>query len=155
MPKYLKLISSILICQLAGISGSIFTGDSLGWYYTLNKPLFRPPNWLFGPVWITLYVLMGISLYFLWKRGFTCNNSKYALRIFIFQLLLNAAWSFVFFGERSIIGGLAVILILWVLILLTIFAFYRLNTASAYLLVPYFIWISYASVLNLSIWRLN
>lgn len=155
MPNYLKLIISIIICLLAGITGSIFTGDSMGWYYTLNKPFFRPPNWLFGPVWTILYVMMGISLYFLWKRGFTSNDSKYALGIFTVQLLLNTGWSFVFFGARSIGGGLAVILVLWILILLTIFAFYRLNTASAYLLIPYLIWVSYASVLNLSIWRLN
>ena len=155
MPKYIKLIISILLCELAGITGTLFTGNSLGWYYTLNKPFFRPPNWLFGPVWIILYVLMGIALYLLWRRGFSSNDSKYALGIFIFQLIFNTAWSFVFFGERSIGGGLAVILILWVLIFLTIFAFYRVNNYAAYLLIPYLIWVSYASILNLSIWKLN
>ena len=152
MPKYLKLIVSIIFCQLAGITGSIFTGDSLGWYYALNKPFFRPPDWLFAPVWIILYALMGISMYLLWRRGFVSNDSKYALVIFVLQLVVNTAWSFVFFGERSIGGGLVVILILWIMIFLTIFAFYRINTSAAYLLVPYLIWVSYASILNLSIW---
>ena len=155
MPNYLKFVISIILCQLAGITGTIFTGDSLGWYYTLNKPFFRPPNWLFGPVWIILYAMMGISLYLLWRRGFSSNDSKYALIIFVIQLVINTAWSFVFFGERSIGGGMAVILVLWIMIFLTIFAFYRLNTSAAYLLIPYLIWVSYASILNLSIWRLN
>jgi benzodiazapine receptor len=155
MTNYLKFIFSIIICQLAGITGSLFTQNSLGWYYTLNKPFLRPPDWLFAPVWITLYAIMGISLYLVWKKGFSQNNSKYAIILFFVQLVFNAMWSVIFFGERSILGGLVVILVLWILIFLTIFAFSRVNLSSAYLLVPYLIWVSYASILNFSIWRLN
>jgi translocator protein len=155
MPNYIKFIFSIIICQFAGITGSLFTRNSLGWYYTLNKPFFRPPDWLFAPVWIILYAIMGISVYLIWKRGFSKNDSKYAMVLFFVQLVLNAMWSVVFFGERSIIGGLVIILVLWILIFLTIFAFSRVNLSSAYLLVPYLLWVSYASILNFSIWRLN
>jgi len=115
MPNYLKFIISILLCQLAGFIGSFFTRDSLGWYYTLTKPSFRPPNWLFGPVWIVLYLLMGIALYMIWKRGFKSSESKYPIIIFIIQLAINASWSIVFFGARSIGGGLIVIFSLWCL----------------------------------------
>jgi tryptophan-rich sensory protein len=155
MPNYLKLIISIILCQLAGIIGSIFTRGSIGWYYTLIKPSFRPPPWLFAPVWIILYLIIAIAFYIIWKKGFSSGESKYALGLFILQLILNVLWPIVFFGTRSISGGLTVILILWVLIFLTMFAFQKVSSAASYLLIPYLIWVSYASVLNFSIWRLN
>lgn len=155
MSNYLKFALSIVLCLLAGVGGAVFTQDSLGWYFTLHKPLFRPPNWLFSPVWIVLYITMGISFYLIWKKGFSHRDAKYAFVIFIVQLIFNASWSVIFFGGRSIFGGLLVIFVLWLLIFLTIFAFYRINTAAAYILIPYFIWVSYASILNFSIWRLN
>jgi translocator protein len=155
MPNYLKLIISIISCQLAGIIGSFFTGDSIGWYYTLTKPSFRPPNWLFGPVWIVLYLIMGIALYLIWKRGFRTSESKYPMIIFFTQLVFNAMWPVIFFGVRSIGGGLIIITILWILIFLTILSFQKVNKTASYLLIPYLIWVSYASILNFSIWRLN
>jgi tryptophan-rich sensory protein len=155
MPNYIKLIFSLILCQLAGFIGSFFTRDSIGWYYTLIKPSFRPPNWLFGPVWIVLYLLMGIALYLIWKREFKSSESKYPMIIFTIQLVLNASWSIVFFGARSIGGGLIVISALWILIFLTILSFQKVNKTASYLLIPYIIWVSYASILNFSIWRLN
>lgn len=155
MPNYFKLIFSILICQLAGIIGSLFTRESIGWYYTLSKPVFRPPNWMFGPVWIVLYLIMGISLYLVWKRGFGTPEAKYPMLFFFTQLIFNTLWPIIFFGARSIGGGLIIIFILWILIFLTILSFQRVNKTAAYLLIPYIIWVSYASVLNFSIWRLN
>ena len=155
MPNYLKLIFSIILCQLAGFIGSFFTRDSIGWYITLTKPSFRPPNWLFGPVWIALYLLMGIALYLIWKRGFQSSESRYPVIIFLVQLILNASWSIVFFGARSIGGGLIVIAVLWILIFLTILSFRKVNKTASYLLIPYLIWVSFASILNFSIWRLN
>ncbi len=155
MPNYLKLIFSIIFCQFAGIIGSIFTRDSIGWYYTLTKPMYRPPDWLFGPVWISLYLIMGIALYLIWKSGFRSSESRYPVIIFLTQLVFNTLWPIVFFGARSVSGGLIVIFILWILIFLTILSFQRVNRVAAYLLIPYILWVSYASVLNFSIWRLN
>lgn len=155
MPNYLKLIISIIVCQLAGFIGSFFTRDSIGWYYTLTKPSFRPPNWLFGPVWILLYLLMAIALYLIWKSGFKSSEAKYPVIIFSTQLIFNALWPLVFFGARSIGGGLIVISALWALIFLTILSFQKVNKTASYLLIPYIIWVSYASILNFSIWRLN
>ncbi|MGA2668903.1 MAG: TspO/MBR family protein [Ignavibacteria bacterium] len=156
MVEVIKLVISIVLCQLAGFIGSIYTRDSVEtWYKVLNKPSFNPPNWLFGPVWITLYVLMGISAYFVWKEGFQIREVKYALSIFLIQLVFNSLWSIVFFGSRSITGGLIVIIILWVLILVTILSFYKISAISAYLLIPYLLWVTFASVLNFTIWQLN
>jgi translocator protein len=156
MIEIIKLIVSIILCQLAGFVGSIFTRESVGtWYKILNKPSFNPPNWLFGPVWITLYVLMGISAYFIWRKGLNIKEVRYSLCIFLVQLILNSLWSFVFFGSRSIGGGLIVIIILWIFILVTTLSFYNIYSVSAYLLIPYLLWVTYASILNFSIWQLN
>ena len=156
MIELIKLIVCIVICQLAGFIGSIFTRDSVGtWYKMLNKPSFNPPNWLFGPVWITLYVLMGLSAYLIWRKGLSIKNVQYSLGIFLVQLVLNSLWSVVFFGSRSIGGGLIIIVLLWFLILITTLSFYKVSAISAYLLIPYLLWVTYASILNFSIWQLN
>ena len=100
--NYFKLVLSIIVCQLAGFIGSFFTVSSVSsWYLTLNKPFFNPPSWLFGPVWITLYLLMGISLYIIWNKGITNNQSKIAVLIFAIQLILNSLWSIIFFGLKT------------------------------------------------------
>jgi tryptophan-rich sensory protein len=152
----LKFVTSIIVCQCAGFIGSIFTRLSIPtWYATLNKPSFTPPNWVFGPVWITLYVLMGISAFLVWSKGFNNTEVKAALIIFGVQLILNALWSAAFFGLRSPLAGLIVIVILWLAILLTIFRFLDISTAAGLLLVPYILWVSFAAVLNLSIFLLN
>lgn len=152
----LRLIISILVCQLAGLIGSIFTRASVSsWYVSLSKPSFTPPSWVFGPAWITLYVLMGISAFLVWSKGFNNREVKAALIIFGIQLILNALWSAAFFGLRSPFGGLIVIVILWLAILVTILRFLNISTAAGLLLVPYILWVSFAAVLNLSLFLLN
>jgi len=153
--KIIKFIASIVICQLAGIIGSIFTGPSVKtWYPALVKPTFNPPSWVFTPVWTVLYVLMGISLYLVWNKE--NSKAKYsALAFFAVQLLLNALWSVLFFGLKSPLYALVEILLLWVAILFTIVKFSSLSKPAAYLLVPYIAWVSFAVVLNFFIFRLN
>ncbi|MBI4009777.1 MAG: tryptophan-rich sensory protein [Candidatus Aenigmarchaeota archaeon] len=151
-----RLMAAIIICQLAGIIGSVFTLQSIpSWYATLVKPSFAPPNWLFGPVWITLYTLMGISLYLVWDKGFKKKENKIALYIFAAQLALNAMWSVVFFGLKSTFYGLMTIVVLWIAIAATIISFYKISKKAAWLLVPYITWVSIATVLNFYIWQLN
>jgi benzodiazapine receptor len=152
----LKLFISIIICQSAGFIGSIFTTPSIPtWYAFLKKPSFTPPNWLFGPVWITLYILMGISAFLVWKKGLGTEGVKLALCIFIVQLIFNALWSIVFFGQQSIFGGIIIIIILWILILLSIIFFLKISIVAGVLLIPYLFWVSFASLLNISIYKLN
>lgn len=151
----IKLIASIIICQLAGIIGAVFTTPSIsGWYASLNKPFFNPPNWLFGPVWTILYLLMGISLYLVWnqKKGM---ETKTALIFFAIQLGLNTLWSIIFFGLRLPSVAFVEILILLLFIVLTIIKFFPISKVSAYLLIPYLLWVSFASVLNFYIFILN
>ena len=146
-----KLIAAIIICQLAGIIGAVFTGPSIPtWYTSLNKPAFNPPAWLFGPVWTLLYLLMGIALYFVWL-----SPKKQAIGWFIIQLGLNVLWSLIFFGFRAPLFALIEIIFLWYAILFTIIWFYKVSRVAAYLLVPYLLWVSFACVLNLAIVLLN
>ena len=156
MNKYIKLIIAIALPLAAGAIGSsaTFTGiDS--WYTTLNKPSFNPPNWIFGPVWTTLYILMGISLYLIWQKGLKKEFIKNSFILFIVNLILNSFWSIAFFGLEN--PGLAflVIIVLWIVILTLILRFYKINKLASYLLIPYILWVSFASVLNFSIWQLN
>lgn len=152
----LKLFISIIICQIAGFIGSVFTRPSIQtWYTFLKKPSFTPPNWLFGPVWITLYILMGISAFIVWKKGLGADGVKLALGIFTIQLIFNTLWSIVFFGQQSIFGGLIVIIVLWILILLNIIFFFKVSIVAGLLLIPYIVWVSFASLLNTYIYILN
>ncbi len=155
--EVLKLIISILICQFAGVIGSIFTQSSIPtWYATLAKPTFAPPNWIFAPVWTTLYLLMGVSAYLIWRKHTRyVPQVKTALLIFAAQLILNTIWSPIFFGLRSLFTGLVVIAILWITILLTILSFLKVSKAAGLLLVPYILWVSFAAILNFSIFILN
>lgn len=151
-----KLILSIIVCQLAGFIGSIFTRASVStWYVTLNKPSFTPPGWVFGPAWITLYLLMGISAFLVWSKGFSNREVKVALIFFGIQLILNAFWSAAFFGFRSPFAGLIVIAALWVFILLTILFFFRVSHTAGVLLLPYIGWVSFAGVLNAALFVMN
>ena len=153
MNKWVKLIASILICQIAGIIGSIFTAPSITtWYANLQKPGFSPPNWVFGPVWITLYTLIGISLYLVWNKK---KNIKIPLTLFFIQLILNSIWSIIFFGLQNPFYALIEIIILWITILLTIINFYKVSKKAGLLLLPYIIWVSVATILNYYIWILN
>jgi translocator protein len=154
--EIIKLIASIVICQLAGFIGSFATRQSVsGWYRFLEKPAFNPPSWIFAPVWISLYTIMGISLYLVWRKGFNSPEVRYAIILFLVQLVFNSLWSIVFFGYQSPGGGVIVITILWFLILMNIFCFYKISTPAGLLLIPYFLWVSFAVLLNFSIWRLN
>ncbi len=152
----LKLILAILICHLAGFIGSLFTRPAIEtWYASLNKPLFSPPNWLFAPAWLALYTLMGIASYLIWKNGFKDQKVRCATIIFYLHLFLNAIWSIAFFGAKSPLLALIIIFILWLLILLLIKKFWPINKTASYLLIPYVLWVSFAGILNLSIWLLN
>jgi benzodiazapine receptor len=155
MNKWIKLIICILICQLAGIIGSLFTISSItSWYANLNRPFFTPPDWLFGPVWITLYALMGISLYLVWNEK-SKGKIKIPLAMFSIQLVLNALWSIMFFGFQLIFYGLVEIIIMWIFIALTMLSFYRVSRKAALTLVPYIAWVTIATLLNYFVWVLN
>lgn len=150
-----KIIIAVMICQLAGIIGSVFTAESIpDWYQTLVKPEFTPPSWLFAPVWIALYTLMGISLYLVWERKDKKDVTP-AMLVFFAQLVLNAIWSVVFFGLQSPFCAFIIIVFLWVLIAGSIYFFYPISKTAAYLLIPYILWVSFAALLNYSIWILN
>ncbi|MBI2514672.1 tryptophan-rich sensory protein [Candidatus Wolfebacteria bacterium] len=182
-----KFVIAIAVSELAGIIGSVFTvsaipthsaGSGQSWYAGLIKPALNPPSWVFGPVWTTLYALMGIALYLVWKNDWKVKNhicegkrkawnylserlwigswqKENAIAIFGIQLFLNILWSLIFFGLKSPDLAFFEILALWVAILFTIINFYRISKASAYLLLPYILWVSFASYLNYSIWILN
>jgi benzodiazapine receptor len=154
--EILKMIISIIICQLAGVIGSVFTSPAIpSWYVTLSKPSFTPPNWVFAPVWTSLYLLMGISAFLVWRRGIDNPQVNLALRFFIIQLVLNSFWSVLFFGLRSPLLGFVEIILLWFFILLTIINFFKVLNTAGILLLPYILWVSFAAVLNFSLWRLN
>lgn len=179
LKNLLKLVISILICELAGVVGSFFTTPAIKtWYVFLNKPSFNPPNYVFAPAWTLLFLLMGISLYLVWSKNWhievgsetvkqkTWNpisrklfsgswREENAVAIFSLQLILNILWSVVFFGLK--LPGLAFfeILMLWVAIIYTMVNFSRISKAASWLLLPYLLWVSFAALLNYSVWQLN
>lgn len=156
MKNFLKLILAILICELVGVVGGFFTVSSIpGWYAGLNKPFFSPPNWIFGPVWTLLYFLMGVSLFLIWKKGFKKKENKFALKIFGSQLILNLFWSIIFFNLKMPELAFIEVVFLWILIAKTIQAFYKISRTAALILIPYLLWVSFASILNLAIALLN
>ncbi|MBP6417685.1 MAG: tryptophan-rich sensory protein, partial [Chitinophagaceae bacterium] len=125
------------------------------WYQTINKPSWNPPGWIFAPVWKTLYVMMGIALFLVWKSNAREGLKKNANTFFAIQLILNFFWSFIFFDQQQPGWALVEIIIMWIAILLTIFAFAKVNKTAAWLLVPYISWVSFATILNYTIWKLN
>jgi translocator protein len=152
----LKLAISVGICLLAGAFGAIFTTQSIpDWYATIAKPSFNPPNWIFGPVWTLLYIMMGISAFMVWKKGIEDPRGRFSILVFLFQLLLNATWSVLFFGFRSPFAGLMGIVLLWAAIFLTVFSFFKISKPAGWLLIPYLGWVSFAVVLNYFIWAMN
>ncbi len=154
--RLVRLIVAVLVCQLVGVLGSIFTVPSIPtWYASINKPAFIPPNWIFAPVWTTLFALMGIAAFLVWERGIKKPEVKSALMVFGVQLALNLLWSVLFFGLQAPLYALIEIVILWLAILWTIIRFYRISKLAGWLLVPYILWVSFASFLNLSVWWLN
>ena len=155
MKRSRKFAASLAVCFGAGAVGGLFTGTSVNsWYPRLIRPEFAPPNWVFAPVWNSLYLLMAVSLYFIWSSDGQ-KTKRLALLAFAFQLFLNMAWSAVFFGLRSPAGGFLVILILIAAILWNIFLFGRISRKSALLLLPYLCWVGFASYLNYGYWILN
>jgi len=156
LKKLPKIIIAVAVCLGIGFFSGFATQSSIdSWYETLNKPAFNPPNWIFAPVWTLLYILMGIAAGIVWSKGFYHKWVKTALYHFIFQLLFNGLWSIVFFGFRSPGFALIVILVLLVLIVLTYKWFKIVNNTAAYLLIPYLLWVGFATILNFSIWQLN
>jgi benzodiazapine receptor len=154
--KILKFVISIILCQSAGLLGSFFTIPAIPtWYATLNKPVFSPPNWLFSPVWISLYTLMGISLFMVWNKAEKRPYHRKALTFFFIQLALNALWSVFFFGLQSPWAGLIEMAFLWSALVMTIYYFFKLSQWAGILLLPYLVWVSFAFVLNFSLWVLN
>lgn len=151
-----KLLISLTGPFLAGGLGGIATATAIPtWYADLTKPPFNPPNWVFGPVWTLLYLLMGVALYIVWTQGKEGRNKSLGMLYFWVQLVFNLVWSFVFFGAQSLMGGLAVILLLLLFISLTMVYFKRISKLSFALLIPYLMWVSFATILNLSLFILN
>ncbi len=151
-----KLIVAILVPQAAGALGSLFTAPSIStWYSTLIKPSFNPPSWIFAPVWTALFLLMGIAAFLVWKRGWEKREVRIALGIFGGQLILNILWSALFFGLHSPLAAFVEVIILWLAILGTILVFRKISKTAAWLLVPYILWVSFASLLNFSLMILN
>lgn len=154
--KTLRLLICVTICELAGYVGAVFTTGSVNtWYTTLVKPSFNPPNWVFAPVWSTLYLLMGIALFLVWTKSSEVPSTRKAISVFALQLALNVSWSAVFFGLRFIAGAMGIIIVLWCSILWTIVVFRKVSAAAAWLLLPYIIWVSFAVVLNGALVYLN
>ncbi len=156
MMEALKLLFCIAVCQLAGLIGALATMRSLsGWYVGINKPSFNPPGWVFAPVWTILYTLMGIAAWLVWRKGLANGTVKVALTLFLIQLVLNSAWTFIFFGARQPLYAFMEIIVLLAVIVCTMVWFFRISTPAGALMVPYVLWVSFASVLNFSIWWLN
>jgi translocator protein len=156
MNNILKLIIAIAIPVIVGSVSGFFTVKGVGtWYLTIQKPSWNPPSWIFGPVWTTLYVMMGIAFFLIWRSSAGTELKRTAILLFSFQLILNFFWSFIFFSQQQIGWALVEIIAMWFAILFTIFAFARINNVAAWLLVPYISWVSFATILNYTIWKLN
>lgn len=156
MKNSFKLIVSFVISFGAAAIGSVFTSRSIpDWYETLISPSFAPPNWVFAPVWTILYALMAVAFFLVWRQGLRDGFSRLAIGAFVVQLALNALWSYLFFGAQNIGLALVEICFLWFAILLTAALFWKLNRVSAWLLLPYLLWVTFAAVLNFSFFLLN
>lgn len=153
-----SLLVAIVACIAIGASGSVFTAMGLeSWYQSLSKPALAPPNWVFGPVWTTLFALMGVAVWLVWREavGPRAPEARRAIGVFGGHFVLNLAWSAVFFGLQSIVGGLVVIGMLWLTIIVTMWFFGRVDRRAAVVLVPYLLWVSFAAYLNYGFWTLN
>jgi benzodiazapine receptor len=153
----LRLIFCLAVTFIAAGIGSLgMKGeDTWQWYEQLNKPSFQPPDWLFGPIWTVLYILMAAAVFLVWQRGFDKKSVRIAMSFFAIQLALNACWTLIFFGLNSILGGLIEIIILWAAIVITTIQFKKVSTAASVLMLPYLVWVSFAGLLNTSLYILN
>ncbi len=153
---WIKFIVSLLVpLAVGGIAGWLTVPEIAGWYAGLNKPSFNPPNYLFGPVWTTLYAMMGIAFFLIWKADANAGLKKTAMILFAVQLVLNFFWSLIFFNAHQVGWALVEIIVMWLFILLTIFSFGKISSLAAWLLVPYICWVSFATLLNAALWKLN
>ncbi|MBT6253640.1 tryptophan-rich sensory protein [Candidatus Uhrbacteria bacterium] len=153
---WFKLAMAVIVIELVGAAGAIFTAPAIpAWYEGIVKPFLNPPSWVFGPAWTLLYLLMGIAAFLIWRHGYKKKKVKRALSVFAVQLGLNAIWTPIFFGAQNPALAFVDIVLLWIAILYTILLFYKISRPAAYLLIPYILWVSFASYLNLSIWILN
>jgi translocator protein len=154
--NYFVLALFLAACFFAAVVGSAFTATSVReWYPQLRKPAGTPPSWVFGPVWTTLYILMAIAGWQVWERAGGWSSARSALALFFLQLVLNALWSVLFFGLRNPVAGLGEITLLWLVILATVIEFFPISRLAGWLMLPYLLWVSYASYLNFGIWRSN
>jgi tryptophan-rich sensory protein len=156
MKKWVKLLISIAIPLVVGWTASLFTVTNTGsWYRQINKPSWNPPDWVFGPVWTILYIMMGIALYLIWSADVSKSRKRNAITLWVVQMGFNFLWSIIFFNQHQLGWAFADIVLLWFFILLTIIAFSRIKKLAAWLLVPYISWVTFASILNYSILTLN
>lgn len=155
MNNTIKLVLSLLFTIGIGSLGSVFTISQIpNWYASLQKPVFNPPNWIFGPVWTILYLLMGVALYLVWKKPISKGRNT-AIAIFIIQLILNFFWSIIFFKYHLIGWAFIEILLMWALILFCILLFWKHSKLASFMLIPYLFWVSFATILNAAIFQLN
>lgn len=154
--KAFQLLLFIALAELVGILGTVFTFDAIpNWYATLAKPSFAPPNWLFGPVWTLLYAMMGTAAFFAWDLRFEKTHAERGMNWYWVQLFLNGIWTPIFFGAKNIGLALIVIALLWGAIVMTMREFAKVNSWLAILLLPYLLWVSFATILNYTLWTLN
>ncbi|MFA5024470.1 MAG: TspO/MBR family protein [Patescibacteria group bacterium] len=156
LANFFKLVIAIVIVELAGAIGAIFTVPVIPtWYAALIKSPLNPPSWVFAPVWNILFIIMGMAAFLVWKKGLNRKEIRVALIVFIIQLVLNSFWSIIFFGLRNPGAAFLEIIFLWLAILATIIAFYKVSRDAAYLLIPYILWVTFAAYLTFSVWQLN
>ena len=156
MNNNLKFIISILLPMIIGGISGFFTSASINtWYVTLNKPWFNPPNWIFAPVWTLLYLMMGIAFYMIWKSEAVNAVKQTAVILFAAQLLVNFLWSLIFFYLKQPGWAMLDIILMWILIVATIFSFGKISSTAAWLMLPYICWVSFAMILNFYLWKLN
>jgi len=154
-PNIIKLIVSLFLPLSVGAVAGMFTSQAVPtWYASLDRPFFSPPNWVFGPVWTSLYILLGISFFLIWKEE-ASKERDLAIKVFSIQMLLNFAWSFLFFYFNLIGAALIEIILLWISIALMIYLFYKIKPFAAYLNIPYLLWVSFAAILNAGYYFLN
>ncbi|MGA9141205.1 MAG: TspO/MBR family protein [Methanocella sp.] len=149
-----KLAASLALSFAAAIIGALAVTPNIAWQDTLSKPFFAPPNWLFGPAWAVLFLLMAIAFYLVWQK-WPAKEAKWAMALYMAQLALNVLWNYLFFGMHWINLGLVEIIVLLAMITLTVNAFYRVDKRAAYLMTPYLLWVAFATCLNAALWLLN
>lgn len=156
-PFVLPVVIGVLICLAAGLLGSLVTMPAVesAWFINLNKPMFQPPNWLFAPVWTILYILMGVAAGMVFASDKKSQTGKTALILFAVQLVLNILWSFLFFGAQSLLFAAVDIVALWAVLLLTIINFFKINRAAAWMLIPYILWVTFATILTITLFFMN